>query len=149
MTSEIRTVIREILLEELDSYIDRSGNEIRKEKISISSDGDLKAFALRLLEMAGNGDLKTDLQSGKIQFVLEREATGSNAGTCNTVGSQKPAQPVRADSVQFHKGLVTEKDITRLDGGISRIDAGKNVFFTPLAKDEIRRRGLRIERISQ
>ena len=146
MTSDIRTVIREILLEELDNYIDRPGNEVRKEKISMSSDRDLKVFALRVLDMADNGDLKADLHSGKIQFVLERETMESNADICNSGGSQKSA---RADSVQFQKGLVTEKDIARLDGDIARIDAGKNVFFTPLAKDEIRRRGLRIERISQ
>ena len=149
MTSDIRAVIREILLEELDNYIDRPGNNVRKEKVSMRSDRDLKAFALRVLDMAGNGDLKADLQSGKIQFILERETIESNADIRNSAGSHKPARTVRADSVQFQKGLVTEKDIARLDGDIARIDAGKNVFFTPLAKDEIRRRGLRIERISQ
>jgi len=146
MTSDIRTVIRQILLEELDNYIDRPGSEVRKEKVPMGNDRDLKAFALRVLDMSVNRDLKADLQSGKIQFVLQTEVMESNTDVSNSAGSQKLTRP---DSIKFQKGLVTEKDIAKLDSNIARIDAGKNVFFTPLAKDEIRRRGLRIERIPQ
>jgi hypothetical protein len=144
--SDMRAIIREILLEELGNYVDAPTNESHTEHISINSNSDIKAFALQVLEISQTRDLKNDLQSGKVQFILDRGQ--------DTVGDRgkvpaRPQQPGNSDPVHFQKGLVTEKDISKLAVNITSINASNAVFFTPLAKDEIRRRGLKIERNSQ
>ena len=50
------------------------------------------------------------------------------------------------EKVFRERGLVTEKDIAKLPAGLTAIEAGKRVRFTPLARDELRRRGIKIER---
>lgn len=144
--SDMRSIIREILLEELSNYVDTPANESRTEHVSINSSSDLNAFALQVLDISQTRDLKNDLQSGKIQFILDR---GQDTRGDVSKTSARPQQLGNSDPVHFQKGLVTEKDISRLAVNITRINASKTVFFTPLAKDEIRRRGLKIERNSQ
>ncbi len=140
--SDIRSLIRQILLEELESYVDTSGHGNHIESVSIRSNGDLNAFALRVLEIAQTRELKTDLRSGKIKFTLD-----GNKGDNNQPA--RPQQSTVSNTILFQKGLVTEKDISRLAGDTTSLNVGKNIFFTPLANDEIRRRGLKIERNSQ
>jgi hypothetical protein len=139
--SEIRTMVRQILLEELAKHKDFSNIGSQNEAVSIRNDKDLNAFALRVLDMAKKRDLKADIQSGKVKFFLTgNEKTKANADTAR--------QSSNPDPVCFNKGLVTEKDISRLASTVCNIRAGKHVCFTPLATDEIRRKGLKIEWIS-
>ena len=139
--TDIRTLVRQILLEELARHGDFSNVEQLNESVSIRGDKDLDTFALRVLDIAKNRDLKADIQSGKLKFLLadDREVNTE----ADTV--QHSSAP---DPVCFKKGLVTEKDISRLENSVRNIRAEKNVCFTPLAADEIRRKGLKIERIS-
>jgi hypothetical protein len=46
------------------------------------------------------------------------------------------------------KGLITERDIAGIAEGETRLRISKTARLTPLAGDEARRRGLRIERTS-
>ena len=55
-------------------------------------------------------------------------------------GTPRPAQDV------LDKALVTERDIAALTGGARTVRLGKTSRLTPLARDEARRRGIRIER---
>ncbi|GJL82615.1 MAG: hypothetical protein DHS20C01_22490 [marine bacterium B5-7] len=141
--SDMRALIREILMEELAGL--KKGSTFRTpqlEAVAINSNEDLKAFALKVLELSKNRDLKSDIQSGNFQFVL-------NGGVRGETWTAPMTNISRCEGSRFEKGLITEKDIARLDAGTRSIATGKNVCFTPLARDEIRRRGIKIERNSQ
>ena len=140
--SDIRKMIRQILLEELAGHVEPDRQQSHVENISINSTNDLNAFALRILELGKTRDLKSDLQNGKVRFVLENKS-----GVESRPGRQQ--QSAESGSVFLKQGMITEKDISKLDQETTSLSVGKNVFFTPLAKDEIRRRGLKIKRISQ
>jgi hypothetical protein len=49
--------------------------------------------------------------------------------------------------VSISKTLITERDIGNLNASEKTINIWKSSRLTPLAKDEIRRRGITIERI--
>jgi len=137
MQQEIRRLIRDILSEELGRIDINTPVQSRVENVSINNDSELQQFAFRLLDMAQHRDIRSELSSGQLTFCLMNLSPTST--TKNETG---PA-------VSFEKGLVSEKDITRLKTGHQAIRVGKTVCFTPLAKDEIRRRGIIIERITQ
>ena len=137
--SDIRSMVREVLLEELGRLQAERGPNRRSEGVSIRNSQDLNAFALRVLDMSKQRDLASEIRSGRLRFELDGAPGGTGRRT-----AKEPA-PVAAT---FDKGLITEKHIAGMDRG-SRISVGKSVCFTPLAKDEIRRRGIKIERRSQ
>ncbi|MBL4769056.1 MAG: hypothetical protein JKY94_15320, partial [Rhodobacteraceae bacterium] len=51
-----------------------------------------------------------------------------------------------APAVRFERGLVSERDVASLPQDMRRVDVGKTVRFTPLARDELRRRNIKVER---
>ena len=51
--------------------------------------------------------------------------------------------------VSIDKILITERDIGKLDSAEKAINIWKSSRLTPLARDEIRRRGIKIERIDK
>ena len=110
--------------------------------VSIQDNNDLNSFALKVLDLAEKSDLKADIESGKVTFTLVTNELVNNSPEQNQPSSI-------SDPVPFQKGLVTEKDITGLADGTSSISVAKTVCFTPLAMDEIRRKGLNIKRISK
>jgi hypothetical protein len=129
-----------MLLEELEKRGSAEQQESNFASISIRDNSDLKSFALKVLDLAEKSDLKSDIQSGKVEFTLDIDGKVN----CTTGRNQQSSIP---DPVYFPNGLVTEKDITGLANGTNRISVGKTVCFTPLAMDEIRRKGLNVERI--
>jgi hypothetical protein len=140
--SEVRSLIRKILLEELEKQGRTGTLEKNFSSVPIQDNDDLNAFALKVLDLAEKSDLKSDIQSGKVAFTLvtnERIKSGAAQNQQSTV----------SDPVSFENGLVTEKDIAGLAEGTSSINVGKTVCFTPLAMDEIRRRRLNVKRISK
>jgi len=140
--TEVRTLIRQILLEELGKHDGIVLQDRIPAAVSIRNSDDLNSFALQVLDIAEGSDLKADMQSGKVKFTLLADDRLDN----NPVEVQ---QPSTGNVVPFLKGVITEKDIARLADGTTSISVGKTVCFTPLAMDEIRRKGLNIERISQ
>ncbi len=137
--SDIRTMIRQILIEELRNYGNVSNQKYRSEVVSVGSSSDLNSFALKVLDIAKSRDLGSDIQSGDFQFVLDNQKSvgAASVNTRNLAGS---------GSTVFEKSLVSERDVARLTPDITSVVIGKNVCFTPLAKDEIRRRGIKVER---
>jgi hypothetical protein len=56
--------------------------------------------------------------------------------------------PARTKATELTKNLVTERDIQALDATAKVLRVPKNSRLTPLASDEARRRGIRIERFA-
>lgn len=142
MSDDIRSLIREVLAEELKSIRSNGGAasvapKETVETISITSDADLNMFAKRILKLADDASARADMQAGRLRFQLSGQQSTS----------VKP--PVAAGTVvSFEKGLISEKKIADLEEG-STIRATKAVCFTPLARDEIRRKRIRVERIKK
>jgi len=145
MSDEIRSLIREVLAEELKAFKAMGGKEaaveqsveVREEVVTIANDSDLNAFAVRLLDLAKNEGANADIRAGRLRFCLQG---GAAIGSQNESGKGQP--------VTFEKGLVSEKQIAGLRDG-SAIRATGAVCFTPLALDEIRRKHIRLERIKR
>ncbi|WP_440997719.1 hypothetical protein [Arhodomonas sp. SL1] len=152
-SSEIRSLIQEILAEELRGMVgggDAGAHadtapkpQVREERVAIASDADLNRFALRMLELAQDGRSVQEIKAGRWVFRLQ----GGAAGTRPAPAVEQPVGSAPAETLEFDRGLVSERQI----GGLSknaRIRAGKRVRFTPLAQDEIRRKGIHVERKS-
>jgi hypothetical protein len=146
MSADLRAMIREVLREELAARgVGRPSGapQIREEAVSVASDADLAAFARRILALAGDSKARADIESGRHVFRLA--SAGSRAAT--TAEAYERAQPKQNLSpVSFERGLVNEREIRNLPEGITVIRIGKTVRLTPLAQDELRRLGIKIER---
>lgn len=145
MGDDIRSLIREVLAEELKTFrtanndraADVAQSKDRVETISIAGDADLNEFAKRVLELAGNEEARSDIRTGKMRFQL------ANSQTHGQIAHAEPVQ-----TIQFEKGLISEKKIADLPDGAT-IKATKAVCFTPLALDEIRRKRISVERMKK
>ena len=138
-------MIRELLAEELASagLGPRSGAapkpQVREENVSIGSDAELAAFVRRLLEITKDGRARAEIEAGRHVFRLARGASAAPAYSAMPSATQNTP-------VSFERGLITEKEIIKLPDGVAVVKAGKRARFTPLAQDEMRRRGIKIER---
>lgn len=133
--SALRDQIRAILREELMALRTESDPVI--ETVRISSSGDLNRFVADLLSRADEPGFQDRVRSGQIRFELA--AAPSYAARAIVGSPPKPEGPL------LDKKLVTETDIAALAPGTLRL--AKHSRLTPLAQDEARRKGIRIERI--
>ncbi len=146
--SELRQLIREILVEELGKTPGPSAAaappRITEEQVTLRTNADLSAFVARLMIAAQDGRLRCDIEAGRHVFRLAETAPSP------PLQAHQPSAPVpqAVAVVRFERGLVSERDVATLARGTTRIDVGRSVRFTPLARDELGRRGIRIERSS-
>lgn len=148
----LRSLIRETIRAELERLgYDRSGAaalttpkpQPRVELVRIADDRDLMSFANRLLTIAEDSSARAEIRSGRWQFRLAESTEAA------TPVSRRP--PVADSSTQtagchrIERGVVGERLVVTIAPG-SRIQVNSRVRFTPLALDEIRRRGIQIER---
>ena len=141
---ELRAVIRELLVAELKAIghdvEDRrrgAAQQAREEVVTIAGDADLQALVKRVLELSKDPRARAELEAGRHRFRLAQPAPASAAG----------AGQATVTAERIERGLVTERRIEKLPQGLSVLQVGKQVRFTPLAQDELRRRGIAIERM--
>jgi hypothetical protein len=141
---EMRLLIREVLSEELLKLRPEMASAAPRgteEVIAIRSSADLNAFAQKLLGMAQDGRIRAEIIEGRHQFRLSQD------GAAPVMAHQPMAPTANAPiPAQFSKGMVSERDVSALPKGTRSIKAGALVKFTPLARDEMRRRGIKVER---
>ncbi len=142
MSADLRQLIREVLNEELAAFRARGVPSPTRAKnvetVAISSDTDLGAFARRVLTLGRDAKIRGDIESGRYEFRLTREPGPSGEVAGSTAVSGAPAS--------FDRGLITENQIKALAPGTTCVRAGKSVRFTPLARDEMRKMGIKVER---
>ena len=143
----LSSLIREVLAEELARIrSEKKGGpastaaRIREERVTIADDGDLQAFARRILKIADNPAERRRLEAGEVVFRL---AGRPGAGAASPVG-----QAAGGPAERIERGLVSERQVDRLAAGTAVLQLGKEVRMTPLARDRLRRRGIRIERMN-
>ena len=141
---DLRSLVRELLSEELKKVNKKNSdsiNDLREEKVVIDNSKHLNSFVRRILDLSKDRKIVTDIMEGKYIFKLsndhQRFTDTSDIG--NTINNA-------ARSINFLKGLITERDIISVGENVSTITIGKFVRITPLAMDEIKKRSIKIER---
>ena len=137
--SGLRDEIRAILREEIAALT--TGAQVApvptRERVQIATSADLNRFAQDLVARAAMPGFAEQVARGEISFEL---TVHRPVGGPIVHGVPKPAPDV------LDKPLVTERDIAALSRGARTLRLGKSSRLTPLARDEARRRGIRIER---
>ena len=143
---DLRSLVRELLSEELNKINKKNSdsiNDLREEKVVIDNSKHLNSFVRRILDLSKDRKIVTEIMEGKYIFKLsndhQRFTNTSDIG--NTINNS-------ARSINFLKGLITERDIMSVGENVSTITIGKFVRITPLAMDEIKKRSIKIERKS-
>ncbi len=141
---DLRSLVRELLSEELNKVNKKNSdsiNDLREEKVVIDNSKHLNSFVRRILDLSKDRKIVTEIMEGKYIFKLsndhQRFTNTSDIG--NTINNS-------ARSINFLKGLITERDIMSVGENVSTITIGKFVRITPLAMDEIKKRSIKIER---
>ena len=143
---DLRSLVRELLSEELNKVNKKNSdsiNDLREEKVVIDNSKHLNSFVRRILDLSKDRKIVTEIMEGKYIFKLsndhQRFTNTSDIG--NTINNS-------VGSINFLKGLITERDIMSVGENVSTITIGKFVRITPLAMDEIKKRSIKIERKS-
>jgi hypothetical protein len=140
--SALRDEIRAILREEIAALRAEAGQAApQSEPVRIASSADLNRFAQDLLRRAASAEFAARVMAGEHRFELAGTAM---SGAAN--GAPIVTGPARTPPDVIDKPLITERDIAGLGAGPRTLRLGPKSRMTPLARDEARRRGLRIER---
>ena len=141
--SLLRDLVKSVIAEEV-AAIRKPGaapaTAPSEERVAIVSDGDLIAFARRVLSLAGDPAKAKEIAAGRYPFRLAG-AAAQHASAPTSHSTVPVAQSHRIDS-----GVVTESTLNKLPRGLSRLLLGPGVAVTPLAKDRARALGLTFER---
>ena len=149
--TDLRALVRELLSEEIAAIRAELLGGVKVERVRVASGADLTDFAQSVARRAQDPAFAAALQDGRIRF--EPDGIG-HVAPAPTVAPrpQAAAQPVAlvttvpASVPELRKALVTERDIAGIAEGETRLRITKSARLTPLAGDEARRRGIRIER---
>ncbi|KAB2886528.1 MAG: hypothetical protein F9K34_02025 [Albidovulum sp.] len=154
--SELRSLIRQILAEEIAALRSESPGRPKVERVRAGTEAELTDFALSVLARAQDAGFAAALREGRIRFAPEYPVQAipapAYAPPMPQPAAAAPAQPITlvttmpAPVPELRKGLITERDIAAVAEGEARLRITKSARLTPLAGDEARRRGLRIER---
>ena len=137
LKEEIRTVLREELMLIKDELRGR-GQMVKQ--VAIHSNDELMIFVRDLLDSAKEAAFVEQINEGTLRFELI-DKSNTNIEIHNNEKLEQRRQ------VSISKTLITERDIGNLTASEKTINIWKSSRLTPLAKDEIRRRGITIERI--
>lgn len=147
--TDLRALVRELLSEEIAAIRAELLGGVQVERVRVASGADLTDFAQSVARRAQDPAFAAALRDGRIRF--EPEGMGHVASTVAS-RPQAATQPVAlvttapASVPELRKALVTERDIAGIAEGETRLRITKSARLTPLAGDEARRRGIRIER---
>mgnify|MGYP001041508813 FL=1 len=136
--SGLRDEIRSILREEIFALKGGLQSDVlTSEAVRINSSADLTRFAQDLVTRGQDSVFAARVAQGRHRFDLEQH---------QPIGALSVSAPAKPRPNVLTKTLVTERDIGALGAGTHVLSIGKASRLTPLARDEARRRGIRIER---
>ena len=141
--AELKEEIRNLLREELSLMKDEFKlRQTAVEQVVIRSNDDLMAFVHNILGRAADASFVRQIKDRTLRFELSKQLSmGTDLFTDRNLDNKK--------YVSIDKILITERDIGKLDSAEKAINIWKSSRLTPLARDEIRRRGIKIERIDK
>lgn len=139
--SALREEIRAILREEIAAL----GAEVSQppsrqvERVQIASSAELTRFAQDLVRRAAEPGFAERIARGDIAFELASQPAAIGAPAI-------VSGPPRQEPAMLDKKLITERDIAGLGNTKRSLRIAPHSRLTPLARDEARRKGIRIER---
>ena len=138
---EIRKIIRELLVEEIalinKESVSLDQKTTREVIVSIRTDEDLMNFVKKILNIVKETDGFSNIENGDIIFHLDVPSSANlNSRSCTSHPTSNKIEDV----------LITEYNIAKLDENITVLQVLKNAKLTPLAKDELRKKGIKMER---
>jgi len=143
-TNLLRQQIRQILAEEIGQLASQERKAVaparREETVRIQNDADLNGFVQRVMEIGQDGRSRAEILAGRWIFRLDRAVAAPSPAPA--AGSHERAS---GQIVSFDKGLITEGQIAKMQDGATLVVA-KGVSLTPLARDEARRKQIKIQR---
>lgn len=116
--------------------------------VQVSSDFDLNLFIGRILSLADAGDIRSAMAAGKVRFTLAGDGPSHNS---NKMGNRNTSIPKgnrptgNSEAYVIEKGVLNETKIAEIAKTHGRVEIGRGVVLTPLAKD--RARELKLELI--
>ena len=147
--TELRSLIRSVLSEELGRLQDKGPKaaSVKQENVTIGNDHDLAIFVKRLAGLCKDETKRNEIEQGRWRFTLTGRAATSNQAS-HGVNSSPIAVPQAgsAATARFDKGFINERQIDALSDDTEVVVTTGAVRFTPLARDRLRQRGIRIER---
>jgi hypothetical protein len=152
---DIRALIKEILAEELALLRAEFACDATVERVKVSTSAELNRFALSVLDRAADPGFGSALRSGRLHFEPVRNIGTSGCldrGPLAVERTPVVRQPetlvttVPSKVAELRKSLITERDLAGVRRGETRLRVTKTARLTPLANDEARRRGIKIER---
>jgi hypothetical protein len=141
---DIRKMVRQVLREELAQIRSARNTAVEEELVTIGNDTELNAFVQRVLKLADDTSGKANIAAGRHVFKLRQTNPAGHSNTSPTVSTKTSAARVR-----FSKSMLTERDVAGFPEGTVAIMTDKKVRLTPLARDEIRRRKIQIEKVAR
>lgn len=162
--SELRALVRELLREEIAALRGEILGAVQAEPVAVGSEAELTGFALAVARRVQEPGFLAALEGGRIRYAPAGPAAAHVPAPQPALqlapqpaprpvpGRPVAAQPVTLVSTmpapvpELRKGLITERDIAAVAEGETRLRVSKTARITPLAGDEARRRGIRIER---
>jgi hypothetical protein len=148
--SLLRDLVKSVIAEEVAAVRTTKAAPaptVPEERVTIANDGDLIAFARRVLSIAGDPAKAKEIAAGRYPFRLDRPTARSSAAAPQTPAPRATQAPApTAQSHRIESGVVTESVLNKLPRGLSRLVLGPGVTVTPLAKDRARALGLTFER---
>jgi hypothetical protein len=139
--SALRDEIRAILREEIAALrADMAAPAPRRqvERVRITSSAELNRFTQELMRRANEPDFAARVARGDLVFELASEPA--------PIAGAMVTSPPKREPERVEKALITERDISDLGSGVRSLRIAPHSKLTPLARDEARRRGIRIER---
>ena len=139
LKDEIRNVLRQELMliqQELKSI------KPRVERVNIHSSDQLMDFVRELLDRVEERNFVDQIKEGALRFEISDKINKTDNLKSD------PNLDIRKQAT-INKMLITERDIGDLKASEKTISIWKSSRLTPLARDEIRRRGISIERIER
>lgn len=150
--TDLRALVRELLSEEIAAIRAELLGGLQVERVRVNSGADLTDFAQSVARRAQDPAFAAALRDGRLRFELDGPGYSAPAPAPAAARIPVAAQPmalvttVPAAVPELRKGLITERDIGGIAEGETRLRLMKSARLTPLAGDEARRRGIRIER---
>jgi hypothetical protein len=136
---ELRALVREVIRDVLPKGLPVT------ETVNLSTDDDLAAFVLRLLDL--EPDQREELRSGRKRFRLPDIGSASPAPSV-AAGAANGAERAGESTLvrRIERGAVTEAVVTAAARAGERLVLGRGAVLTPLARDRARASGVPIEK---
>jgi hypothetical protein len=143
---DLRELIREILAEVLESLPELGGGS-KRERVTLRSNDDLNAFARSMVERAKDRDFAEAVRDGRHLFALDQQSQPVARPAAQRPQPAPIVSSMPAEVAALTKSLITERDLAQLGLQQGRLRIGSKSRLTPLAADELKRRGVKIERM--